>query len=58
LVIDWKERGGPVIKEFPRRGFGLSLIEREISHGLGGRVRVDFEADGLRIELELPLESE
>jgi two-component system CheB/CheR fusion protein len=58
LVIEWKERGGPVIKEFPRRGFGLSLIEREISHGLGGRVRVDFEADGLRIELELPLESE
>jgi two-component system CheB/CheR fusion protein len=58
LKIEWEERGGPVVREFPRRGFGLTLIEREISHGLGGEVRINFEADGLRIELEFPLDPE
>src|SRR5262249_2716401 len=47
LVLDWIERGGPPVGKPPRPGFGLSLIEREMSHGLGGKSRIDFERDGL-----------
>src|SRR5215475_6896594 len=48
LVLDWIERGGPPVGKAPQPGFGLSLIEREVSHGLGGKSRVEFERDGLR----------
>src|SRR5262247_493208 len=56
LVLDWIERGGPAVGKAPRPGFGLSLIEREVSHGLGGKSRIEFERDGLRVNLRIPLE--
>jgi two-component system, chemotaxis family, CheB/CheR fusion protein len=55
LVIDWTERGGPPVTEPQRHGFGLSLIKREIGDGLGGKVRIEFEPDGLRVNLRIPL---
>jgi two-component system CheB/CheR fusion protein len=58
LVIDWVERNGPPPKRNHVRGFGLTLIEREVSHGLGGKVEVQFAEDGLRANLRIPLESE
>jgi two-component sensor histidine kinase len=55
LVLDWVERGGPSVGKSPRRGFGLTLIEREVSHGLGGKARIEFEPSGLRVNLRIPL---
>jgi two-component system CheB/CheR fusion protein len=57
LVIDWTERDGPPAKSPEHRGFGLTLIEREVSHGLGGKVRFEFDARGLRANLRVPLAS-
>jgi two-component system, chemotaxis family, CheB/CheR fusion protein len=57
LVVDWIERGGPAVKSSPPRGFGLNLIEREVGHGLGGKVHIDFEEGGLRANLRVPLET-
>jgi chemotaxis family two-component system sensor kinase Cph1 len=57
LVLDWIESGGPPVGEPPRRGFGLSLIEREVSHGLGGKARIEFEEGGLRVNLRIPLDA-
>jgi two-component system CheB/CheR fusion protein len=55
LLIDWIERSGSQIGKPARRGFGLSAIEREVAHGLRGRVQFEFESHGLRVGLELPL---
>src|SRR6266508_972922 len=57
LVLDWLERGGPPVATSPPHGFGLRLIEREVSQGLGGRARIEFAGDGLRVNLRIPLES-
>jgi len=58
LVIDWTERGGPSPNQNPDRGFGLNLIEREVTHGLNGKVRLIFENDGLRANMKIPIELE
>jgi two-component system CheB/CheR fusion protein len=58
LVIDWTERGGPALKKTDRRGLGLTLIERETSHGLDGKARIEFEESGLRVNLRIPLRAQ
>jgi two-component system CheB/CheR fusion protein len=58
LVLDWIERGGPPVGKPPRHGFGLTLIEREVSHGLGGKAKIEFEGGGLRVNLRIPLDSQ
>ena len=58
LVLDWIERGGPSVDKSPRHGFGLTLIEREVSHGLGGKAKIEFEDTGLRVNLRIPLDSQ
>ena len=57
LVLDWTERGGPLLGKSPPHGFGLALIEREVSQGLGGKSKVEFEESGLRANLTIPLDS-
>ena len=57
LVLDWTERGGPPLGKSPPHGFGLALIEREVSQGLGGKSKVEFEESGLRANLTIPLDS-
>jgi two-component system, chemotaxis family, CheB/CheR fusion protein len=56
LVLDWIERGGPPVAQSPPHGFGLSLIEREVGQSLGGKARIEFAEDGLRVNLRIPLE--
>jgi two-component system CheB/CheR fusion protein len=57
LVLDWVERGGPPVAKPRRNGFGLTLIEREVTDGLGGKAKIEFEASGLRFNLRIPLDS-
>ena len=57
LVLDWIERGGPPVAEPAQHGFGLTLIEREITDGLGGKAKIEFEKDGLRVNLRVPLDA-
>jgi two-component sensor histidine kinase len=55
LTIDWREAGGPPIEAPPERsGFGTMLIDRSVTHGLGGRVSRRFERSGLAIAIDLP----
>jgi two-component sensor histidine kinase len=58
LTILWTERNGPPVKNPSRRGFGLIFIERVVGHQLDGRATLDFAANGLRCELEIPLSGE
>ena len=46
LTIEWRERGGPPVREPTGTGFGLSLLKAEISHRLGGNVETLFRPAG------------
>ena len=50
LSFGWTERGGAHSGEL-KRGFGLRLIEREITFGLNGTVDVALEPEGLAVNL-------
>ena len=58
LVVDWIERDGPRVAKPPRQGFGLTLIEREVTDGLGGKAKIEFEKIGLQVNLRIPLDAE
>jgi PAS domain S-box-containing protein len=55
LSLTWRERGGPPIAATPRRGFGLTLIERGLAYQLKGSVVLDFRREGLHCTVEFPL---
>jgi PAS domain S-box-containing protein len=55
LEFRWTESGGPPVAEPARRGFGLRLIERNITKDLAGEARVSFEPRGLHCILQFPL---
>jgi PAS domain S-box-containing protein len=55
LALTWCEHGGPPIPAPPRRGFGLTLIERGLGYQLKGNVVLDFRPEGLHCTIELPL---
>ncbi|WP_420392064.1 sensor histidine kinase [Acuticoccus sp.] len=56
LVLTWTERGGPTVNEPTRRGFGMTVIERNLSRALGAKVSLAFGASGLTASVTLPLE--
>jgi two-component sensor histidine kinase len=57
LRISWIEQGGPLVAEPEQRGFGSKLIEGSVAAELGGTARLGFEAQGLRCEIVIPLET-
>ena len=52
VAIQWRERGGPRVREPLRKGFGMRLIAKALS---GSQVDMDFAPSGLvcRILLEI-----
>ncbi|WP_271597826.1 response regulator [Bradyrhizobium sp. CCBAU 45384] len=57
LRLEWRERGGPPVKSPLKRGFGTTLIE-QTAKSEGGSSHVFVEAEGLRWEITLPLNTE
>jgi PAS domain S-box-containing protein len=55
LHISWRETGGPGIAAPSRRGFGSTLIEATIRRQLGGRLDLDWRAEGLHWQAWVPL---
>ena len=56
LRIVWRERNGPPVRAPTRRGFGSRLITGGIARELAGEVRLEFEPDGLRCTIDVPIE--
>jgi PAS domain S-box-containing protein len=56
LLIVWREIGGPPIAVPAQSGYGTSLIRDLIPHELGGTVDLAFASDGLRCDIEIPIE--
>ncbi|GGD93557.1 signal transduction histidine kinase [Tsuneonella deserti] len=55
LVVSWKERGGPPISGEPEMtGTGFNISSALLSHSRGV-IEPVWEADGLRVEISLPL---
>lgn len=56
LVVEWKEQGLADPPSAPaRRGFGTDLLERTLAYELRARARRNFEPDGVRCIIEVPL---
>jgi two-component sensor histidine kinase len=58
LALEWREAGGPPVQEPVRRGFGTRLITGGVSRELGGVVRLEFAAEGLRCTLDVPFDEQ
>jgi two-component system, chemotaxis family, CheB/CheR fusion protein len=52
LHFEWKETGGPAVKQSGPAGFGSALIESAIP---GGQVKREFHGDGLVCRIDVPL---
>jgi len=57
LHLSWDETGGPVIEAAPQSsGFGSLLTERTVTGELQGMIEHDWQRNGLRLKLTVPLD--
>jgi PAS domain S-box-containing protein len=57
VALEWAESGVPMTRPGrPRRkGYGSELIERALPYQLGARTRLDFDSDGVRCRIDVPV---
>ena len=55
--LDWRESGGPPVKEPTRKGFGHIVMNRIAGAAMSGRSAIRFEPDGVRWSLSVPAAS-
>ncbi|KLK94292.1 hypothetical protein AA309_04375 [Microvirga vignae] len=56
VSLVWQERGGPVVEgPPPSKGFGSHLARKSVMDQLEGEITYDWQHEGLRVELRLPL---
>ena len=55
LALMWKESGGTGVREPVSRGFGTALLEDMLVYELEAQSTLDYEPDGLRCTLLIPL---
>ncbi|MCJ2117846.1 sensor histidine kinase, partial [Methylobacterium sp. J-001] len=55
LRLTWRESGGPAVAPPARRGFGTRLIAGGVGRELAGDVDLDFDVEGLRCRIDVPL---
>jgi PAS domain S-box-containing protein len=57
LLLHWRETDGPRVSPPSRKGFGSRVIERGLSHELGGEVNLDYRPDGVVCTIDIPAPS-
>jgi two-component sensor histidine kinase len=55
LRIEWRERDGPPVEAPERSGFGSRFIQGSVATELLGVARMEFEPEGLRCTIDVPL---
>lgn len=56
LNIRWHESGGPPVTPPDHKGFGSQVLERGLSHELGGTARLEYRREGVACLIDLPAE--
>jgi len=56
MVLAWRGRGGPPVTPPAHFGYGIDLIRELIPHELGGKVDLVFAPEGVRCDIEMPLD--
>lgn len=54
LALDWHEQAGPRVKPRRKRGFGSTVIERNLAHALNAEIDLSFDPEGLRCRVLIP----
>lgn len=55
LVLNWHETGQQKLEAPAKTGFGTKLIDLNVTRELRGTIRRDFQPDGLKVEIRIPL---
>lgn len=55
LHLEWREVGGPPVKEPQHRGFGSTLLLRVLPMQCNAEIKVQYASDGLRFRMDVPL---
>jgi two-component sensor histidine kinase len=55
LAFEWIEQDVYLSSQPARMGFGTQLLRRLLPHQLGARVDMNFDPDGLKAKIEMPL---
>ena len=55
LLLNWRETGQNNLDAPAKTGFGTKLIDLNVTRELSGTIRRDFQADGLKVEIRIPL---
>ena len=55
LSLTWRESGGPPVAPPKRKGFGTRMIERGLKYDLRGDAELDFDSQGFRCTITIPL---
>ncbi|WP_230531890.1 PAS domain-containing protein [Microvirga roseola] len=58
LHFSWTERGGPRVSLPTRQGFGSRLLQRVLTAQLQADVKMDFQEEGLRFTMVMPIPGE
>ena len=53
----WNEHDGPPVELPTHEGFGSRLLKRVLAVQTGADVKIDYDPDGLRVTVSLPLET-
>ena len=53
LILEWTERGGPIVHQPIGESFGLATIRGLIPHELGGSTSIDFAPDGFTCQIRV-----
>jgi two-component system CheB/CheR fusion protein len=55
LHLSWREVDGPPVKQPERNGFGSELLHGEIGYRLKGKIKTEFNPDGLAVLIQFPI---
>ncbi|MBB4040694.1 PAS domain S-box-containing protein [Microvirga flocculans] len=56
LTLLWREENGPILQGPPAtEGFGSKLARRSVTDQLGGAIAYEWEPEGLKVRIEVPL---
>lgn len=55
LVLQWREKDGPIIEAADTRGFGLRFIERQLPMEFDGTTTFEFSSSGFQCRMRLKL---